>query len=83
MPKSGEFVLGAQTSREVQGNTEAYFWIVAHSLGGRDQGQVLLSNDNQVGAYQSPSIVESLKCPPIEESEHAWKRTSNQTSEPI
>lgn len=60
-PKSGEFVLGASASREVGRSSEAYLWIIAHSLDGKDRGQIFLSNDNQTDSYGTTSIVERFE----------------------
>lgn len=67
-PRSGEFVLSASASRDVGSSSETYFWIITHSLDGKDHSQILLSNDNKTDAYGATSIVERSG---IEESPYA------------
>jgi hypothetical protein len=46
IPRTGEYLIGAQTARLVWNETEVYYWLQPVSLEGRDQRVVNLTNNN-------------------------------------
>jgi hypothetical protein len=46
IPRTGEYIIGAQTDRLVWNETEVYYWLQPVSLEGQDQRVVNLTNNN-------------------------------------
>jgi hypothetical protein len=46
VPRTGEYLIGAQTDRMVWNETEVYYWLQPVSLEGQKERTVNLSNNN-------------------------------------
>jgi len=59
LPIRGQYVLCAQTQREVFDETEEYYWLVKVSMHGKSRQSIFLSNDNMTDSGSVDSLIET------------------------
>ena len=66
MPRNGEFIITASTSRAVGNRSEEYIWVMSVSLEGKQRAQIFLSNDNMMSSDSPESAIPKPSFQPLE-----------------